>query len=197
MDHFKTLDGVLHAEDVPLPAIAEAVGTPVYVYSQATLQRHARVFREGLSALEDPLILFAVKANPNLAVLRVLKQEGFGADVVSGGELRRALAAGMAPDKIVFSGVGKTRAELELGLDTGIAQPVARRDLRKPRAAHVSGGEGLGRDVRWADLGEHVTKRGARHPELGAGVRDVGRGEMLAGKTLFDLRERLCHRLVG
>ncbi|MBD59115.1 MAG: diaminopimelate decarboxylase [Citromicrobium sp.] len=122
MDHFKTLDGVLHAEDVPLPAIAEAVGTPVYVYSQATLQRHARVFREGLSALEDPLILFAVKANPNLAVLRVLKQEGFGADVVSGGELRRALAAGMAPDKIVFSGVGKTRAELELGLDTGIAQ---------------------------------------------------------------------------
>ena len=122
MDHFASIGGILHAEDVALPTIAEAVGTPVYVYSQATLQRHARVFREGLSALDNPLIVFAVKANPNLAVLRVLQREGFGADVVSGGELRRALAAGIAPDKIVFSGVGKTRAELELGLDTGITQ---------------------------------------------------------------------------
>ncbi|NCP18455.1 MAG: diaminopimelate decarboxylase [Erythrobacter sp.] len=122
MDHFKRTHGTLHAEDVPLNAIAEEVGTPVYVYSQATLQRHARVFRDALGALDDPLVLFAVKANPNLAVLRVLQREGFGADVVSGGELRRALAAGMTPDKIVFSGVGKTRAELELGLDTGIAQ---------------------------------------------------------------------------
>ncbi|MBB3033343.1 diaminopimelate decarboxylase [Alteriqipengyuania lutimaris] len=122
MDHFTTIDGILHAEQVPLPAIAEAVGTPVYVYSQTTLQRHARVFRDALSALDNPLTVFAVKANPNLAVLRVLQGEGFGADVVSGGELRRALAAGMAPDTIIFSGVGKTRAELELGLDTGIAQ---------------------------------------------------------------------------
>ena len=122
MDHFTSIDGILHAEDVPLPTIADEVGTPVYVYSRATLERHARVFKEGLSALDNPLILFAVKANPNLAVLRVLQREGFGADVVSGGELRRALAAGMTPDKIVFSGVGKTRAELELGLDTGIAQ---------------------------------------------------------------------------
>ena len=122
MDHFTINDGILHAEQVPLPAIAEAVGTPVYVYSQATLQRHARVFREALGALDNPLTVFAVKANPNLAVLRVLQGEGFGADVVSGGELRRALAAGMAPDTIIFSGVGKTRAELELGLDTGIAQ---------------------------------------------------------------------------
>ncbi len=126
MDHFRLIDGVLHAEDVPLPCIAEAVGTPVYVYSRATLERHARVFREALAPLgeasEGPLIAFAVKANPNLAVLRVLQRQGFGADVVSGGELRRALAAGMTPDKIVFSGVGKTRAELELGLDVGIGQ---------------------------------------------------------------------------
>jgi diaminopimelate decarboxylase len=122
MDHFRLIDGVLHAEDVPLPRIADAVGTPVYVYSRATLERHARVFREALAPLGDPLIAFAVKANPNLAVLRVLQRQGFGADVVSGGELRRALAAGMTPDKIVFSGVGKTRAELELGLDTGIGQ---------------------------------------------------------------------------
>jgi len=122
MDHFRLIDGVLHAEDVPLPRIADEVGTPVYVYSRATLERHARVFREALAPLGDPLIAFAIKANPNLAVLRVLQRQGFGADVVSGGELRRALAAGMAPDKIVFSGVGKTRAELELGLDSGIGQ---------------------------------------------------------------------------
>ncbi len=126
MDHFSLRDGVLHAEDVPLPRIAREVGTPVYVYSRATLERHARVFREALSELgtdeEGPLIAFAVKANPNLAVLKVLQRQGFGADVVSGGELRRALAAGMPPEKIVFSGVGKTRAELELGLAEGIGQ---------------------------------------------------------------------------
>ncbi|HSM54016.1 MAG TPA: diaminopimelate decarboxylase, partial [Erythrobacter sp.] len=122
MDHFALKNGVLHAEDVPLTRIAEEVGTPVYVYSRATLERHARVFREGLEGVPHKLIAFAVKANPNLAVLKVLQQQGFGADVVSGGELIRALAAGMAPEMIVFSGVGKTRAELELGLDKGIGQ---------------------------------------------------------------------------
>src|SRR6478672_10601103 len=108
MDHFQFKDGVLHVEEVPLPAIAEAVGTPVYVYSRATLIRHARVFREALAGLDDPHIAFAVKANPNLSVLRILSDEGFGADVVSGGELTRALAAGVAPAEVVFSGVGKT-----------------------------------------------------------------------------------------
>ena len=124
MDHFALRDGVLHAEDVPLPVIADAVGTPVYVYSRATLERHARVFREAVAGLGEgePLVAFAVKANPNLAVLKVLAREGLGADVVSGGELARALAADMPPEKIVFSGVGKTRAELEQGLDAGIFQ---------------------------------------------------------------------------
>lgn len=122
MDHFELRNGVLHAEDVPLPAIAEAVGTPVYVYSRATLERHARVFTEALADVPQKLVAFAVKSNPNLAVLKVLQRAGFGADVVSGGELRRALAAGMSPEKIVFSGVGKTRAELELGLAEGIGQ---------------------------------------------------------------------------
>lgn len=122
MDHFELRNGVLHAEDVPLPRIADEVGTPVYVYSRATLERHARVFTAGLKAVPSKLIAFAVKANPNLAVLKILSREGFGADVVSGGELRRAIAAGMPPEKIVFSGVGKTRAELELGLDMGIGQ---------------------------------------------------------------------------
>ena len=122
MDHFSLRNGVMHAEDVPLPAIAEAVGTPVYVYSRATLERHARVFREALSALDNPHIAFAVKSNPNLAVLKVLSREGYGADVVSGGELTRALTAGMAPDDIVFSGVGKTHLELMQGLEQGIGQ---------------------------------------------------------------------------
>ncbi|WP_336987017.1 diaminopimelate decarboxylase [Altererythrobacter aquiaggeris] len=122
MDHFQIKGGVLHCENVPLPAIAAQVGTPVYVYSRATLARHARVFRDGLSAIDRPLIHFAVKANPNLAVLKVLQAEGYGADVVSGGELARALAADMAPSDIVFSGVGKTRAELEFGLDSEIGQ---------------------------------------------------------------------------
>ena len=122
MDHFRPRAGVMHAEDVPLPTIADAVGTPVYVYSRATLTRHARVFRDALAPLGDPHIAFAVKANPNLAVLRVLANEGYGADVVSGGELDRALAAGMRPADIVFSGVGKTHAELLHGLATGIGQ---------------------------------------------------------------------------
>jgi diaminopimelate decarboxylase len=122
MDHFHFRDGVLHVEDVPLTAIAEAVGTPVYVYSRATLVRHARVFREGLAGLDNPHIAFAVKANPNLSVLKVLGDEGLGADVVSGGELTRALAAGIAPEDVVFSGVGKTHAELIQGIEAGIGQ---------------------------------------------------------------------------
>ena len=122
MDHFEYRDGVLHAEDVPLPAIAQGVGTPVYVYARATLTRHARVFRDALAVLPRVKIAFAVKSNPNLAVLRVLAAEGYGADVVSGGELERALAAGMAADGIVFSGVGKTEAEMRRALEAGIGQ---------------------------------------------------------------------------
>lgn len=122
MDHFGFRGGVLHAEDVPLPAIAEGVGTPVYVYSRATLTRHARVFRDALAILPDVRLAYAIKANPNLAVLKVLAAEGYGADVVSGGELERALAAGIAPDAIVFSGVGKSGRELARGVDSGIGQ---------------------------------------------------------------------------
>ena len=122
MDHFELRGGVLHAEDVPLTKIAEEVGTPVYVYSRATLIRHARVFRDALSGLNKPHIAFAVKSNPNLAVLKVLQQEGYGADVVSGGELVRALAADMAPQDIVFSGVSKTHDELLQGLHADIGQ---------------------------------------------------------------------------
>ena len=113
---------MLHAEDVPLSRIAAEVGTPVYVYSRATLERHARVFQEAVAVAGRTDVAFAVKANPNLAVLRVLANAGMGADVVSGGELERALAAGMAPGRIVFSGVGKTGAEMVQGLDRRIGQ---------------------------------------------------------------------------
>jgi diaminopimelate decarboxylase len=122
MDHFEFKHGVLHAEDVPLPAIAEAVGTPVYIYSRATLTRHARVFRDALAVLPSRHIAFAVKANPNLAVLKLLAREGYGADVVSGGEMDRALAAGIPAQAIVFSGVGKTRDEMVRALEAGIGQ---------------------------------------------------------------------------
>ena len=122
MNHFELIDGVLHAEQVALPDIAAAVGTPVYVYSRATFERHAQSFRNALSGLDNPHIAFAVKANPNLAVLKILARQGYGADVVSGGELDRALAAGMLPEDIVFSGVGKTAAEMVKGLKAGIGQ---------------------------------------------------------------------------
>lgn len=122
MDHFELNNGVLHAEDVPLAAIAEAVGTPVYVYSRATLTRHARVFRDALAILPKVHIAFAVKSNPNLAVLKLLAREGYGADVVSGGEMDRALAAGIPAEGVVFSGVGKTADEMVRALNAGIGQ---------------------------------------------------------------------------
>lgn len=107
MDHFQYKDGAMHAEDVALSQIAEEVGTPVYVYSTATLRRHYRVFKEAFADIQ-PLICFAVKANSNQAVLATLAREGAGADVVSLGELMRALKAGIPGERIVFSGVGKT-----------------------------------------------------------------------------------------
>ena len=121
MDHFTYQNDALHAEGVALATIAAKVGTPFYCYSHATLLRHAQVFTEALASLK-PLVCFAVKANSNLAVLKTLGQAGLGADVVSEGELRRALAAGIPAAKIVFSGVGKTREEMAFALTSGIHQ---------------------------------------------------------------------------
>ena len=143
MDHFEYRDGVMHAEDVPLPRIAEEVGTPVYVYSRATLERHATVFREGLAGVPEKLIAFAVKSNPNLAVLRVLANQGYGADCVSIGEVRRALAAGVAAEKIVFSGVGKTHAELVAGLEAGIGQFNIESEEEGLELAEIAAGMGI------------------------------------------------------
>jgi len=143
MDHFSLKDGVLHAEDVPLDAIAAAVGTPVYVYSRATLTRHARVFRDALSILPSVHCAFAVKSNPNLAVLTVLQREGFGADVVSQGEMERALAAGMPADDIVFSGVGKTGRELAAALEAEVGQFNVESEEEGTELAAIAAARGL------------------------------------------------------
>jgi diaminopimelate decarboxylase len=122
MEPYPLLDGVVHCEGVRLAEIADAVGTPVFVYSTAAMQGQARALRRALDGLADPLIAYAVKANPNGAVLATLAAEGLGADVVSGGEYQRARAAGIAPERIVFSGVGKTAEEMVLALREGLCQ---------------------------------------------------------------------------
>jgi diaminopimelate decarboxylase len=124
MDHFLYRDGALHAEDVAIAEIAEAVGTPFYCYSTATLQRHFSVLDEALTGagLSDRLICYSVKANSNLAVIATLANLGAGADIVSQGEMVRALKAGIEPQKIVFSGVGKTAEEMRAALEAGILQ---------------------------------------------------------------------------
>jgi len=119
MNHFDYRNGVLHAEAVNLIELAEAVGTPFYCYSTATLERHYRVFIEAFAG-EKVLVCYAMKANSNQSVLRTLAKLGAGADVVSGGELKRALAAGIPPGRILFSGVGKTEAELRAALASDI-----------------------------------------------------------------------------
>lgn len=122
MDHFELKNGSIHCEEVPLELIADEIDTPVYVYSAATLRRHARVLKAALADLGDPLIAYAVKANPNPAVLSVLAKEGMGADIVSIGEYRAALAAGIDPSTILFSGVGKTAGEMAEAISGGIKQ---------------------------------------------------------------------------
>ena len=119
MDHFEHRDARLHAEDVDVREIADAVGTPAFIYSAATLRTHFERFRDAFAPI-DPLICFAVKSNANLAVLRLLGELGSGMDVVSGGELRRALEAGIPADRCVFAGVGKTERELDAALQAGV-----------------------------------------------------------------------------
>jgi diaminopimelate decarboxylase len=147
VNHFHYIDGVLHAENVAIPEIAKAVGTPFYVYSTATLERHYKVFAEAFADV-DTMVCYAMKANSNQAVLKTLGRLGAGVDVVSGGELRRALAAGIPASRIMFSGVGKTVAEMDLALDAGIycfnveSEPELEvlnlRAVKAGRKAHVS-----------------------------------------------------------
>ena len=121
MDHFNYKNGNLHAEDVALSDIAAEVGTPFYVYSTATLERHFRLFDDALSGM-DHLVCYAMKAASNQSIIKTLAALGAGMDVVSGGEYLRAIKAGVPPDRIVFSGVGKTRAEMEMIVQGGVRQ---------------------------------------------------------------------------
>ena len=188
MHHFTRRDGALHAEAVALAEIAAEVGTPFYAYSAATLRRHARVFREGLAGT-DALVAFSVKALSNLSVLRLLAGEGLGADIVSGGELERALRAGVAPDRIVFSGVGKTVSELDAGIAAGILQFNAESEAELRRLSARAGAAG-----RTARVALRV------NPEVDAGTLDgisTGRPDDKFGvpwdeaEGLYDLASRL------
>ena len=145
MNHFEYGPEGLACEGVPLARIAAEVGTPVYVYSRATLERHFTVFRDALTAagIVDPLVAYAVKANSNVAVLKVLGDLGAGADTVSEGEVRRALAAGVPPERIVFSGVGKARREIEFALKAGVAEINVESEPELNLIAEVAAGLGL------------------------------------------------------
>lgn len=145
MNHFDLKDGALWCEGVALTALAEAVGTPFYVYSTATLERHYRVFREALDAfprLGSPRIAYAVKANSNLSVLATLARMGAGADTVSEGEIRRALAAGVGPERIVYSGMGKTDTEMAFALDAGVDQINVESEPELMRLAQIAEARG-------------------------------------------------------
>ncbi|MEQ8365122.1 MAG: diaminopimelate decarboxylase [Roseicyclus sp.] len=142
MDHFLYRDGVLHAEDVALPDIAAAVGTPFYVYSCATLTRHYQLFKDALEGI-DNLVCFAMKANSNQAVIAHLAGLGAGMDVVSAGEYLRAKAAGVPGDRIVFSGVGKTREEMRIALEGGIRQFNVESEPEMEALSDVAQGLGL------------------------------------------------------
>jgi diaminopimelate decarboxylase len=147
MHHFEYRDGVLHAEAVNLQTLSEAVGTPFYCYSTATLERHYQVFA-GAFKDTDALVCYAIKANSNLSVVKTLARLGAGMDVVSEGELRRALAAGTPGDKIVFSGVGKTRAEMAFAIQAGIYSFNVESEAELRTLSEVA--SGLGRTARIA-----------------------------------------------
>src|SRR5690349_3776471 len=119
MDHFHYRGRVLHCEDVPVRTLAETYGTPLWVYSKATLLHHLTQLQQAFAAVA-PLICYSIKTNPNLSVCRLMVEHGAGFDVTSGGELYRALLAGGTPDKIVFAGVGKTAAEQREALQQGV-----------------------------------------------------------------------------
>ena len=168
MNHFDyDPDGHMACEGVSLAVIAEAVGTPVYVYSSATLVRHFTVFRDAFKT-RRPLIAYAVKANPNLAVIRTLARLGAGADTVSEGEIRRALAAGVPPERIVFSGVGKTAHELAFALDLGVAEINVESEPEMRTLARIA-----------ADKGVRAPIAIRVNPDIGAG----GHAKISTGKA--------------
>jgi diaminopimelate decarboxylase len=151
---FPLQNGILHAEDVAIPEIAAAVGTPFYVYSTATLTRHYHLFTEALSPLPH-LVCFAIKSLSNVAVLKTLGNLGAGMDVVSGGEYMRAKAAGVPGERIVFSGVGKTRDEMRLALTGGIRQFNVESEPEMRALSEVA-------DLTWCDRPDHHARQPGR-----------------------------------
>jgi diaminopimelate decarboxylase len=146
MHHFGYRNGVMHAEDVDLTALAQAVGTPFYCYSSATIERHYRVFAGAFAGI-DALVCYAMKANSNQAVIATLARLGAGADVVSGGELLRACAAGVPPERIMFSGIGKTADELALAVDEGIFCVNVESEPELELLAAIAAGKGRTADI--------------------------------------------------
>ena len=200
MDFFRLEGGVVHCEDVPLPRIALEVGTPVYVYSTAAMLGQVSALKAALARLDDPLIAYAVKANPNPAVLETLAAEELGADVVSGGEYRRARAAGIAAGRIVFSGVGKTEAEMALALEGGLFQF----NLESvPEAQMLSAvARSLGREAPVAlrvnpdvAAGSHAKiSTGAAHDKFGVAIADaVAACALIAELPGLDLKGVAVH----
>ena len=170
MNHFELRDGALFCEDVALSEIARAVGTPVYVYSTATLERHYTVLRDALrgAGVADPLIAFAVKANSNVAVLRTLGRLGAGADTVSEGEIRRALAADIPAERIVFSGVGKTAGEIAFALRSGVCEINVESEPEMATVAAVA-----------QQIGQRATIAFRVNPDVAAG----GHAKIATGKS--------------
>lgn len=190
MDHFEYRDGDLYAEDVAVSDLAARYGTPLFVYSRATLERHFKAFDDALAGV-DHLICYAVKANSNIAVLNVLARLGAGFDIVSGGELQRVLAAGGDPAKIVFSGVGKRVDEMEMGLKAGIRSFNVESEAELERLSEVALRLGLTATVA---LRVNPDVDAKTHPYISTGLKENKFGiDMSQAERLF----RKAHDLPG
>ncbi len=195
MDHFKYRDGELHAEDVPMARIADAHGTPCYVYSRATLERHWRAFDAALG--DHPhLICYAVKANSSLAVLNVLARLGSGFDIVSAGELERVLRAGGDPARVVFSGVGKRADEMRRALEAGIRCFNVESEAELLRLNDVAGEAGIPAPVSMR-VNPDVDAR--THPYISTGLKENKFGvDIREAPALYRKAAELPHlRVVG
>lgn len=189
MEAFSIKDGEQYCEAVPLSAIAKAVGTPLYVYSRAMLEQAAAAFRAGVTPAGDVRLAYAIKANPNLAVIAVLARAGYGADVVSVGEMNRALAGGVAASDIVFSGVGKTKAEMAAALAAGVGQFNIESEVEGEELADVAAAMGA-RAV--AALRVNPDVDAMTHAKISTGKADNKFGVPI--NDAADIYDRLSHR---
>ncbi len=188
MDHFNYRDGELYAEQVSLTDIAARFGTPCYVYSRATLERHYRAFDDALAGI-DHGVFYAVKANSNLAVLQVLARLGSGFDIVSGGELARVLRAGGDPSKVVFSGVGKHPDEIEAALDAGIFCFNVESEAELKRISGIAAARGARANIA---LRVNPDVDAKTHPYISTGLKDNKFGVDIAeAERLYDMANLL------